>query len=263
MKMHPRSNTTKRIEMKTVIAIACSLLLVGCLETLDEEDELMLDEVEQETICGRTNDLQHVNSYTGTLGPSIAFVQANKNSKGAMESSPTGGKFCSGTLISNNTFLTAGHCVSSTTVGQFVSFNFERAANSTQLLTQTHVRITAVLEDSRSGVDYAILRLEGTPGATFGVASVATTDAAVGSAITIIGHPQGQPKQIEAGTVSSRSGDNLRYGNVDTLGGNSGSGILNNAGQVVGVHTLGGCTATGGTNAGPRIARIRQVSAIL
>jgi V8-like Glu-specific endopeptidase len=249
--------------MKTAIAITCSLLLAGCLEIVDEDDALLLDEVEQETICGSTNDLQHVNSYNGSLGPSITFVQNNKGRVGAMESSPTSGKFCSGTLISSNLFLTAGHCVSSTTVNQFVSFNFERAANSTQLLTQTHVRITAVLEDSRSGVDYAILRLEGTPGNTFGIAPVATTDIAVGAAITIIGHPQGQPKQIEAGSVSSRVGDNLRYGNVDTLGGNSGSGILNSAGQVVGVHTLGGCTATGGTNAGPRIARIRAVSAIL
>jgi V8-like Glu-specific endopeptidase len=252
--------------MKTVIAIASSLLLVGCLETMDqgdEGDEFLLDEVEQETICGSTNDLQHVNSYNGALGPSVAFVQNNKGRVGGMESSPTSGKFCSGTLISSNMFLTAGHCVSASTAGQFVSFNFERAANSTQLLTQTHVRIAAVLEDSRSGVDYAILRLEGTPGNTFGIAPVATADIANGGSITIIGHPQGQPKQIEAGTVSSRSGDNLRYGNVDTLGGNSGSGILNSAGQVVGVHTLGGCSASGGTNAGPRIARIRQVSAIL
>jgi V8-like Glu-specific endopeptidase len=229
--------------MKTVIAIACTSLslLVGCLDTMEEEPNL--DEVEQPTICGRTNDLQHVNSYNGALGPTVAFVQANKNSKGAMESSPTGGKFCSGSLISANLFLTAGHCVDAGTVGEFVSFNFERAANSTALLTQTHVRITAVVEDALGGVDYAIVRLEGTPGNTFGITPVATADIAVGGAITIIGHPQGQPKQIEAGT--------------------SGSGILNSTGQLVGVHTLGGCTATGGTNAGPRIARIRQVSTVL
>ena len=142
-------------------------------------------------------------------------------------------KYCSGSLIATNLFLTAGHCVDTSTVGEFVSFNFERAANSTTLLPQTHVRITAVVEDALGGVDYAIVRLEGTPGNTFGIAPVATADAAVGAAITIIGHPAGQPKQIEAGTVASRSGDFLRYGNVDTLGGSSGSGVLNSAGQIL------------------------------
>lgn len=249
--------------MKTTIAIASTLLvmLVGCLDAVD--DEPAVDDVEQPSICGATNDAQFVNSYNGTLGPSIAFVQANKGSKGAMETSPTGGKFCSGSLIATNLFLTAGHCVDAGSVGEFVSFNFERAAGSTTLLTQTHVRITAVVEDAPSGVDYAIVRLEGTPGATFGVAPVAAADPANGTAITIIGHPSGQPKQIEAGTVAGRSGNYLTYGNVDTLGGSSGSGIINSAGQIVGVHTNGGCTATGGTNSGVRIARIRQVSATL
>jgi V8-like Glu-specific endopeptidase len=251
--------------MKTVIAIACVSMfsLIGCALDDQGQDDPATDEVDQASVCGPTNDAQHVNSYNGTLGPSVAFVQANKGSKAAMESSPTGGKFCSGSLISANMFLTAGHCVDTTTVGQFVSFNFERAANSTALLPQTHFRITAVLEDAPSGVDYAIVRLEGSPGTTFGVAPVATADAAVGAAISIIGHPGGQPKQVEGGTVASRSGDFLRYGNLDTLGGSSGSGILNSAGQIVGVHTLGGCTSSGGTNSGPRIARIRQVSGIL
>jgi V8-like Glu-specific endopeptidase len=180
-----------------------------------------------------------------------------------METTTTSGKFCSGSLISANTFLTAGHCVDTGTVGELVSFNFERAANSTAVLTQTHVQITAVLEDERGGVDYAIVQLAGTPGNTFGIAPVAAADPAIGAALTIIGYPSGQPKQIEAGSRSSISGDFLRYNNIDTLGGNSGSGILNSAGQIVGVHTLGGCTTTGGFNSGPRISWIRAVSNIL
>jgi len=252
--------------MKTVIAIACTSLtfLVGCIEAPEADTEL--NEVEQPTICGSTNDAQFVNDYNGTLGPSITFVQNNKNSKGAMESTASAtssGKFCSGSLISSNLFLTAGHCVDSTTVGQFVAFNFERAAGSTAILTQTHVQITAIVEDALGGVDYAIVRLNGTPGNTFGITPVAAGDATIGSAITIIGHPGGQPKQIEAGTVASFSGNFVQYGNVDTLGGSSGSGILNSSGQIIGVHTNGGCTSTGGTNSGMRISRIRAVSSVL
>lgn len=256
--------------MKTVIALAlsCSLssLLIGCVDAPEEADDLDLDDVEQPSICGSTNDAQHVNNYNGALGPTVAFVQTHKTSKGALETSATASqsaKYCSGSLIATNLFLTAGHCVDSSTVGDYVAFNYERAAGSTTVLTQTHVQVTAIVEDSLGGLDYAILRLNGTPGATFGISAVATSDAAVGAAITIIGHPNAEPKQIEAGTVASRSTNYLRYGNLDTLGGSSGSGILDSSGRIVGVHTNGGCTSGGGTNSGVRIARIRAVSAVL
>lgn len=250
-----------------------SLALIGITGacTLDENvdgeaaDEPAFGEVEQNTICGTTDDSQFVNSYNGTLGPTVAFVTANKTSKGAMESTnaTNSSKYCSGTLISANTFLTAGHCVDSSTVGDYVSFNYERAAGSTTLLTQDHYRIDAVLEDALGGVDYAIVRLAGSPGTKWGIATVATADPAVGAAATIIGHPEGKPKMIEAGTINSFSGNNIRYGNIDTLGGNSGSGILDSSGRVIGVHTNGGCTASGGLNFGMRISRVRAVSSLL
>jgi V8-like Glu-specific endopeptidase len=253
-------------QLLSISSFAVLGLLGAC--TLDESgagDEPAFGETEQHTICGSTDDSQFVNSYNGTLGPTAAFVTANKTSKGALESTNTASssKYCSGTLITANTFLTAGHCVDSSTVGDYVSFNYERAAGSTTLLTQDHYRVDAVLEDALGGVDYAIVRLAGSPGTKWGIAAVASADPAVGAAATIIGHPAGAPKKIEAGTINSYSGNNIRYGNIDTLGGNSGSGILDSAGRVIGVHTNGGCTATGGLNFGMRIARVRAVSALL
>lgn len=249
--------------MKTVIGIV-STLLIGCAGAPGEE--LELDDVEQPTICGSTNDAQHVNHYNGALGPTVGFVQTHKTSKGALETiaDPAADpKYCSGTLIAADLFLTAGHCVGSSTIGDFVAFNYELVAGGTTVAAQSHFQVTQILEDNISSVDYAIVRLSGNPGNTFGIAAVAAGDPPVGSAITIIGHPEGEPKQIEAGTVGSYSGNYMRYGNVDTLGGSSGSGVLDNAGAIVAVHTNGGCGATSGTNSGPRIARIREVSGIL
>jgi V8-like Glu-specific endopeptidase len=251
--------------MKNVIVLACSSLLIGCVES-PEDPGLELEQTEQPTICGSTDDSKFVNDYTGTLGPTAAFVQTHKGTKGALETTATASssaKFCSGSLIGADLFLTAGHCVDSTTVGQYVAMNYERVAGSTTLLTQSHYRINAVLEDAVGGVDYAIIRLDGSPGSTWGTAAVAAGDPATGAAITIIGHPNRQPKMIEAGTVSSFSGNYLYYGNVDTLGGSSGSGVINSSGQIIGVHTNGGCTTSGGANSGIRISRIRAVSSIL
>ena len=61
--------------MKTVIAIATSLsFVVGCAIDFDDSDEEpAYEDIEQASICGSTNDLQHVNSYNGTLGPSISL----------------------------------------------------------------------------------------------------------------------------------------------------------------------------------------------
>ena len=236
--------------------------LGGCLADAAAPAE---SQTEQHTICGGVDDMQFVNDYNGALGPSVAFVQANKKPSGAMEdvASATSRKYCSGTLIGTNLFLTANHCIDTTTVGQFVAFNYERAAGSTTLLTQAHYRIDAVLE-AGLGADFAILRLAGTPGATWGIARVATADPPLGAQITIMGHAKGGPKKIEAGTVLGFAAKTLTYNDVDTLGGQSGSAILNAAGEIVGVHTNGGClSGGGGYNYGQRISAIRAGSSIL
>ncbi|HRC57617.1 MAG TPA: trypsin-like peptidase domain-containing protein [Kofleriaceae bacterium] len=251
--------------LSSLLSVATLGLLGACVDqdVAPSEDELA--EAQQPTICGRTDDAQYVNDYNGTLGPTVTFVQTHKTSKGALASSgvDTSSKYCSGTLIASNLFLTAGHCVDATSVGDYVAMNYERAAGSTTLLTQSHYRVDAVLEDELGGLDYAIVQLAGTPGATWGIAAVASADPATGAALTIIGHPEGRPKQIEAGTVFGFGTNNIRYNNIDTLGGNSGSGVIDASGVVVGVHTNGGCTRRGGYNYGTRISRIRAVSSIL
>jgi hypothetical protein len=111
----------------------------------------------------------------------------------------------------------------------------------------------------------ALCRIGGNPGNTYGWTAFATVDTAVGSMLAILGHPAGVPKRIEAGPATALSGGILSYNDIDTLGGNSGSGILESpGGRLVGVHTNGGCNAGGtGSNFGSSIGAILAASPTL
>lgn len=62
-----------------------------------------------------------------------------------------------------------------------------------------------------------------------------------------------QVQKTHSGPYTSLSGTVIQY-RVDTTGGNSGSAVLNQAtGTVIGIHTNGGCTTSGGANSGTAI----------
>ncbi len=208
--------------------------------------------------CPGSGDFQHVLDYDGSLGQTRAFVDQHKGPVGRIASN----QLCTGTLISRDLFLTAGHCIDAITVGSSkVDFNYEKLPGSNEIAVTTSVRITSVVEDGRSphNLDYAIFQLEGTPGSRFGSATIEEFPPAAAHLITIIQHPQGQLKQVEVGHIQSLTEDAILYDDLDTEHGSSGSGILDDAGQLVGVHSGGDC-ASGGPNVGIRMDRIIAAS---
>ena len=253
-----------------------------------------------ESICGVADDSQPVEQYNGTLGVTIAFVAAHQSAAcqvqwnanlASIYTNPgnvSGVRWGSGTMISADLFLTCGHLFDQTGGGwdrprqngttnlitpqeiarnMRLNFNFQ-VDPAGSLRPEQSFAILELIEYRLGGLDMAICRIDGNPGATFGQTSVSATDAAVPDMICIIGHPAGQPKRIEAGPTTAINGNLIRYGDIDTLGGNSGSGILRASdGRLVGVHTNGGCTSAspgdGGTNFGQRIEAVIAVSPTL
>ncbi|MEJ7640550.1 MAG: trypsin-like peptidase domain-containing protein, partial [Singulisphaera sp.] len=261
-----------------------------------ELDPAEIESQDIESQCGLTNESQHVEQYDGLLGIPRAFVDAHQapvgqlqwnNNLGNVYTNPgniNGVRWCSGTLIARDLFLSAGHCFDSNPPGwvvprtngtnnpippaeiaqnMHVNFNFQRDPNG-NLRAEQQIAITQLLEHRLGGLDYAIVRLAGNPGDAFGTTRLARRDPTIGEMSAIIGHPAGLPKQIEAGPITAVQGNVIRYNDTDTLGGNSGSGVLlNSEGTIVGVHTNGGCAGTNpetGFNIGQRILALRAVS---
>ena len=248
----------------------------------------------RETICGTTDDSQPVEQYDGSLGVTRAFVDTHQAPVGVLRwhtnlaniytnpGNVAGHRWCTGTLIADNLFLTAGHCFDQTGGGwnrprvngtnniissheiatrMNVEFNFQVDSNGVQQ-SPVSFAVEELIEYRLDGLDFAIVRLSGNPGQQFGITRLAEDDGNQGDMICIIGHPAGQPKRIEAGPITSFEDFRVRYNDIDTLGGNSGSGILRaSAGCIVGIHTNGGCNAAmTGSNFGLRITRLRAAS---
>ncbi len=147
-----------------------------------------------ESICGVRDRSQEVESYDGSLGPTKQFVKEHQPSTGQIQwnddlattfdqpgddpGNVNGVRWCSGTLITDKLFLTAGHCFAvnpgswrtpqraSDSVPpkqlaslMHVNFNYQLDVTTGQIRQAAVYPIIRLLEYQLGNLDYAIAEL--------------------------------------------------------------------------------------------------------
>ena len=227
-------------------------------------------ESEDESICGPSTDWQNVEQYDGTLGVTTDYVNSHEGAVGQLAYNNGDGtiSICSGTLLTDNTFLTAGHCLSRDAQDiidnqeMIVRFNYQYDTDGVLRRPDAYL-VSSIIEHENGGLDYAILQLSNNPTSVYAPATI-SENISDNELLTIIQHPDGIPKVLETGNYNGPDSgdmeDYIQYTDLDTFGGSSGAGVLNTYGQLVAVHTNGGCNTQGGANHGIAISRIKEES---
>lgn len=160
----------------------------------------------------------------------------------------TAGARCSGTLIAPDIFLTAGHCIDVRSCGgQLIVFDwlYEAEGRLATIEDADVYRCAAVLTqrlDER--LDYAVVRLDRPVEGDRVPAALRSAPEGLprGEALTLIGYPGGIPAKIAAGGSVVDPGApalDVFEASIDAFGGNSGSGVFDGTGAVVGVLVAG------------------------
>ena len=180
---------------------------------------------------------------------------------------------CTGWLFEDcsGCFMTAGHCGGGLSVAQF---NVPASSASGALVNppasdQYAVDAASIQSNGGLGVgnDWAVFgcfdnatsglqasAVQG-PGYTLAASMPVTGMATRITGYGTDGGSANQTQQTHVGPLVDNSGTQLGYV-TDTTGGNSGSPVIHEAsGNAIGIHTHGGCSASGGNNWGTQVTR--------
>lgn len=207
------------------------------------------------TICGPSDD--RVLSYESEVG---RLFTGDKH----------GG--CTATMISDTCAITAGHCGS---VLDKVEFNTPISRGGVPYPSKPEDiydvdKSSIVLKNGGPGRDWAVFKVKANnltgklAGEAQGYLEVSFSTPSIGDQLKITGYgldrdedDKNLAQQTNSGALDSFSTWNRSAMNhtVDTMGGNSGSSIIQTStGKIVGIHTHGGCTSSGGANTGTSVA---------
>lgn len=218
-------------------------------DLFDSRNEaLMLDLARSTAILVKKDDLTEADKQfklpTETFGESQNLCKEEP-----FFDQPTPG-FCSGFLVGDDLFVTAGHCITDESmcagVSMIFDYGYDHQGKDLSAVDKDDVYFcqSIVAREYAGGrdKDFAIVKLDR---AVVGREALKLNRGRAinsGDGVTVIGHPSGLPTKITSG-AKVRANDAAQpyfVANLDTYGGNSGSAVFNTkTGEVEGILVRG------------------------
>ena len=162
---------------------------------------------------------------------------------------PTPG-ICSGFLVGDDLFVTAGHCITGADeckgVSMIFDYGYDQQGKDLSTVDSDNVyyckSIVSRALESGTGKDYALVKLDRPVVGREPLKLRREGAISKGEGVTVIGHPSGLPTKITSGAKVRTNDGDLPYfvANLDTYGGNSGSAVFNTtSGEVEGILVRG------------------------
>ncbi len=148
-----------------------------------------------------------------------------------------------GFMVTPHLALTNHHVLPAAALlpGVRLRFNYQEDFNGQAQPVKDYAAAATGVFYAEEALDYTIFEVSGEPGREWGWLPIQSRDAKPGERVNIIQHPNGQPKQIslQNNLVEYVGGAVLQYVTA-TCPGSSGSPVLNDGWQTVGLHHAGG-----------------------